>query len=440
MIGQFLAMTQEYSMANGEWGVCRASAPGCLFLQLVPILRQSNRGRLLYIFVLLAMFSIATPGCKPAATSEHKGVTDSAERGPIKFSVTATPAEAWIGDPITIAMTANVPDDIAVEFPSQTALGEVNVRSAGTPTSRPSENGGIWQQSVVIDTLATGTLEVPPLVMKYGKKPTGGGAPDFDNELAIGTLKVNIRSALTSQDTMTAPRDITGARTPPPEPWKPWQIAVLIGSIVAGGMAIWWLARAIHRRLNRAAPAIAPEVWALRELDKMSKYDWAGTGQVREYYYRLTEVVRGYVELKFGLKAPEMTTEEFLRVLARNQSALPYDSQRLRGFLESCDMVKYAAVNPLREEMDGALSHGRAFVNATAAAFERHAQQAAESEPRTSVSGHRELRQDIDCTSDAPIVPDAGPSLTVGVRKVECRANDPRRWMGSSDDHGGRTA
>lgn len=414
-------------MANGERPMANAEFR---ILNLFAI-------RVSRLTVLSGLFCLSLVGCKPAAPPEPASAKDSAERGPIKFSVTATPAEAWIGDPITIAMTANAPEDIAVEFPNQTALGEANVRSAGTPTSRPSESGGVWQQSFVIDTLATGTLEIPPLVMKYGKKPSAGGTPEFDNELAIGTLKVAIRSALTSQDSMTAPRDISGARTPLPEPWKPWQIAVLFVSCVIGLLAILLLARVFIRWRNRPAPPLAAEIWALRELDKLSKHDWAGTGQVRECYYRLTEIVRGYIEKKFGLRAPEMTTEEFLRVLARNQSALPYDAERLRGFLESCDMVKYAAVNPQREEIDGALSQGRAFVNATAAAFERHVQQAL-SESRTSVSGQLGQHAGSALGPSASHGIGTGPSPTVVVRNEE--RNPESRWMGSSDDHGGRAA
>lgn len=440
MIGRCAENVDEYPMVNGEWRVCRASAPACFDGEMPPIAKRCNRGRMLYIFVVPALFGIVISGCKPAAPPEPKKVTDSAERGPIKFSVTATPADAWIGDPITITMTAGVPEDIAVELPNQTVLGEVNIRSAGTPTSRPSESGSVWQQSYVIDTLATGSLEIPPLVMKYGKKPATDGAPQFDNELAIGTLRINIRSALTSQDTMTAPRDISGARTPPPEPWEAWQIAVLAGLCIAGLAALWLLVSAVREWRNRSSPPLAPEIWALRELDRLGKYDWAGTGQVRECYYRLTEITRGYIESKFGLKAPEMTTEEFLRVLARDQSALPYDAVRLRGFLETCDMVKYAAVSPQREEIDAALSHGRAFVNATAAAYERHVERLKASEPRMPTSGNpAEPRTSVSGFSGA----DAGTrSLTVGARLDEhaADANDAHRWMGSRDDPGGRAA
>ena len=63
-----------------------------------------------------------------------------------------------------------------------------------------------------------------------------------------------------------------------------------------------------------------------------------------------------------------MTTQEFLRTLARNRSALPYDPERLRAFLEACDIVKYAAYRPLPKDAEEAMRAARAFINATAIA------------------------------------------------------------------------
>jgi hypothetical protein len=99
----------------------------------------------------------------------------------------------------------------------------------------------------------------------------------------------------------------------------------------------------------------------------LASYDWVDRGRAREYYYRLTEIVRQYIERKFGIAAPEMTTEEFLNMLARDHGALPCQPDPLRYFLEACDYVKYAALQPRRDDAEGALATARSFVHATAA-------------------------------------------------------------------------
>ena len=71
---------------------------------------------------------------------------------------------------------------------------------------------------------------------------------------------------------------------------------------------------------------------------------------------------------RFRLRAPEMTTEEFLTALSRDRSAVPYDAGALRSFMEACDLVKYAALEPRAEDAAAALGAARTFVEQSAAA------------------------------------------------------------------------
>jgi hypothetical protein len=65
-------------------------------------------------------------------------------------------------------------------------------------------------------------------------------------------------------------------------------------------------------------------------------------------------VVRRYIQRKYGIKAPHMTTEEFLR------EAKPSDE--LRRFLESADMVKFAGVEATPEMADEATQSARDYL------------------------------------------------------------------------------
>lgn len=331
--------------------------------------------RALFTFALL--FLPLQPGCKSSPPPAPPALTDSAERGPIRFSVEVTPKEPWIADPITVTLRAATPEDVLVRFPDAKALGAWNVRSAAPAESRPDATGGLaWSQTLIVDTFSAGEKEIPPLVMAYGRKGADG-AVAYDSELALGRLKIAVRSALTSQDSLTSPRDITPPRNADREPLRPWQIAF---AFCAAGLALALLlscAATLRGQLRRRGPLISPEEWALRALDDLSRYEWAMHGGHRDVYYRMSEIVRGYVESKFGLRAPEMTTEEFLSTLARDRGALPYDADRLGKFLAACDMVKYAALAPTREDAADAISTARAFVHATAAAAEEHARRRA---------------------------------------------------------------
>ncbi len=60
-----------------------------------------------------------------------------------------------------------------------------------------------------------------------------------------------------------------------------------------------------------------------------------------------------------------MTTEEFLHVVSSDQ-ALSLDHRRLlQGFLERCDLVKFARYEPSRSEADEAFEAAHRFIQDT---------------------------------------------------------------------------
>jgi hypothetical protein len=323
------------------------------------------------------LMSLLLWGCRKQSATPPDVVRDSVERGPLKLTVEASPRQVRVGDPVNVNLMVETPDEYEVRFPEAGDLGELGAMAtrrvamppAASPVPRPSATGLAWRRTFTIEPLVSGTLEIPSLVVKVGHRATGPETqPAFEQELVSGPLKLEVCSALTASDRPEQPRDITGTLLPPRPPIPAWQwglILVAAVGLMAGAYAAY---RAVRRRVLRPPPPILPEVWALRALAELGTCDWLEPARVREYYYRLTEIVRRYIEMKFGLAAPEMTTEEFLRALARDRQALPYDADRLRQFLEACDFVKYAALHPRREDVESALSTARAFVHATAAA------------------------------------------------------------------------
>ncbi len=314
----------------------------------------------------LALVLVA--GCRPRAAQPPDAVSHTVERGPLKFTVTASPRQLAVGDTVRIALLVEAPADYEVRVPEAEDFGELVVRELTPTESRPGPSGLVWRRSFLLEPLISGPLEIPSLTARCAQRGASADTqPSFESELVSEPLRLDVRSALTDADRPDSPRDITGALLPPhpPRPW--WHWALLALGAIAAGCAAYAFVRALRRRAARPPPPILTEVWALRALAELAAYDWIERGLAREYYYRLTEIVRQYVERKFALAASEMTTEEFLAMLARDRGALPYDVGRLRDFLEACDYVKYAALQPRREDAEGALATARAFVHATAA-------------------------------------------------------------------------
>ncbi|MDD5556851.1 MAG: hypothetical protein PHN82_06325, partial [bacterium] len=131
-------------------------------------------------------------------------------------------------------------------------------------------------------------------------------------------------------------------------------------------------AAAVLRRRRRRGPPAAParpahEI-ALEEIARLLAADLPGRGLVREFYASLSDIVRRYIERRFGLNAPDRTTEEFL-LEAGAAGGLPERERGLVGdFLARCDLVKFARYGPRAGEIAGAAAAARRFIEETKAA------------------------------------------------------------------------
>lgn len=315
------------------------------------------------------LIALLLHGCARNA-QDRMEVADSIERGPLKLTVRAAPSDITVGDSFVVTVELLTPEGYAVEFPTAEAFGEIPTRTLDATGPLPAESGAAWRTSYELTPLVSGELELPPLAVAYRPPSDAGTQPAFKQELVSSPLKLQVASVLTANDAPTAPRDISAPLLPPAPPTPLWQKLTIVAAATTCVALAFLVYRAWRRYASRPPPPIAPEVWALQALATLEDPTWLDASRLREFTYRVTEILRAYIERKFGLAAPEMTTEEFLTVLARRRHSLPYDADRLRAFLESCDFIKYAALQPRREDAASMLATARAFVHATAAAAE----------------------------------------------------------------------
>ena len=76
------------------------------------------------------------------------------------------------------------------------------------------------------------------------------------------------------------------------------------------------------------------------------------------------------MQRKYGIKAPHLTTEEFLAEFRNQGSGIRDQASRegLRKFLESADMVKFAGVEATPEMADEATDSARGYLKSDAKA------------------------------------------------------------------------
>lgn len=138
----------------------------------------------------------------------------------------------------------------------------------------------------------------------------------------------------------------------PPLSWKlVGQIALGLLGICALVAALYFAVRFLFHKVKEHR--MSPIERAYFELDRLIKKGLPGRGRYKDFYVELTMVVRRYIQRKYGIKAPHLTTEEFLR---------EFKSDALRSFLESADLVKFAGVEATPEMADEATSSARDYL------------------------------------------------------------------------------
>lgn len=158
-------------------------------------------------------------------------------------------------------------------------------------------------------------------------------------------------------------RDVRGPAGLQPD-WG-WRLGLLA---LAGFAGIVWGIRSFLRPRKEIASAPPPRPsWeiAWEALDHLEKNGLVAQGRVQEYYVQLSHIVRHYIEGRFLIQAPEMTTQEFMEKAQHSENLS--DAQRvfLRDFLDASDMVKFARFVPSPEEIRGAMSLARRFIEET---------------------------------------------------------------------------
>ena len=132
-------------------------------------------------------------------------------------------------------------------------------------------------------------------------------------------------------------------------------VATLVACVACSdGLAAEPPVAAVKLGAGLAGARLEEPVWALQ-----------APGDADAWYVELSAIVRRYLEDRYGLRAPELTTEEFLREARRSADLSPAHRELLTSFLEGCDRVKFAAYHPQQTESQEALGVSRRFIEET---------------------------------------------------------------------------
>lgn len=215
-------------------------------------------------------------------------------------------------------------------------------------------DAGRWKRwDVNLRPVRTGDLLLPAF------EPS---ATDVKGEVAhAATSPVTLRVGSRLPDDDEGAMEALELEPVPPNPW-PW-----IGGGAAAVAFLGLIAWSWRRRPRRKPPAavdVPAHVRAERELLALRDRPRQTGAEVEAFYVDVSSVLRRYIEGRFGVAAPERTTDEFLAE-CDGHPGLGAARSGLARFLERCDLVKFAGDRPMGAVHEQVLEEALAFVAST---------------------------------------------------------------------------
>ncbi len=145
--------------------------------------------------------------------------------------------------------------------------------------------------------------------------------------------------------------------------WWFWLIVAVV--LIAAGIILYFhYAKKGKISIKLRKPEEPPYDRAVRALNTLRAQHLCEQGREKEFYTRLTDILRVYLDKRFGINAMEMTTTQILHALERNEATrLP--RRHMSQLLEIADFVKFAAQRPLPDDNVQAFNNAMQFVEDT---------------------------------------------------------------------------
>ena len=212
-------------------------------------------------------------------------------------------------------------------------------------------------QSLLLTQFNEGIYEIgqlPALIIR--------GNGDIDT-LYSNTLNLVVNTV--EVDTSQAFKPIKAVKSIP-FPWKEFlkKLALyLIPILIVLLLILWYFLRKKNINLFAEKPKTMLDHYE-EALDKLSKLEgqklWQNE-QIKEYYLSLSEILRAYLEGRFGVNAMESTTDEIKAELFLQDSL----KNKLCEVLAQADLAKFAKFKPLGEENIRMMKMAKDFVKHT---------------------------------------------------------------------------
>jgi len=271
-----------------------------------------------------------------------------------------------IGDQTNVTFEATFPESAMLSLPvfSDTIIDKLEILNI-SDIDTVKENGNIKiKQTYLVTNFDSGWYVIPPLNFTIG-------FPNMNRVDTIQSIPVYFGVMTMPIDTANANAitDIKALKNAPITFQEVLPFAGLgFGVLILAFLIYLLYLKLTHKEplfIKHEKPKVPAHIIAFSELDKLKEDKLWQKGQVKEYYSRLTDIVRIYIEERYGILAMESTTDEIIDGFRISGTLDKELKDGLFDTLVRADFVKFAKANPLADENDESLKFAYKFITKT---------------------------------------------------------------------------
>ena len=270
--------------------------------------------------------------------------------------------EILIGQQVEVSVRTTAKEGAKVVYPDfkpqQMITPGVEVVSHADSATVNIDNGmAVFTHKYRLTSFDGKLYYLPPFTVKVN------GKQFKSKSLALKVLEVPVDT--TKLDKFYGPKDVQDN----PFSWSDWSLAFWLSILMLVILAVaYWL----YLRLRDNKPIVAsikivkkllPHQKALKEIEVIKAEKMVTSENQKEYYTKLTDTLRKYIEERYGFMAMEMTSSEIIDRLTETQDQQALDE--LRMLFQTADLVKFAKYSTLINENDMNLVNAIEFINKT---------------------------------------------------------------------------
>ena len=281
--------------------------------------------------------------------------------GNVTFRAKLDSATLLMGKTTALHLEITQDKDARGFFPGEqldtlSAMVEIAERPAADTTDLGNNRIQI-NRDLIIQSFDSGMWVIKPIPYVVN------GDTAYCNQLSLKVMPVDVSQMKDIEDIKPVEEVPFNLLDWLPDYWWAWLLGLLLI-----GAAIWaynkYHKKGVNPLRKPLKKRLPPYEEAMLNLQNLKAAQLWQQGKEKEYFTGLTDILRVYLDRRFGINAVEMTSSQIIDTLKKNEETKAVNEQ-MEMILEVADIVKFANARPLADDNEVAFQRAVNFVEAT---------------------------------------------------------------------------